>query len=212
MGSTESTGSNGVKPLVVINGLGAPRLAAQVYGLFFRRRGYRVYTVPHPPLNFGDIRRSAERTGEVVERVLARHGCERVPLVGLSLGGLIGMYYVKCGGGADTIDRFVSVGGPLNGSPLARISALPPLGALPALRQSNPDSDVIAEIAAAGDTNGVRIHALGTRGDAITPRASWSGVDLDTVETPYGAYPVGHWYLYVHPGNYREVLRLLEAP
>jgi triacylglycerol esterase/lipase EstA (alpha/beta hydrolase family) len=197
---------------VVNNGLGAPRLAAQVYGLFFRRHGYRVYTVPHPPLNFGDIRRSAARAGELVEQVRARHRRDRVPLVGLSLGGLIGLYYVRCGGGAATIDRFVSVGGPLNGSPLARIGARAPLSAIPALRQSSPDSDVIAEIAAAGPADGVRIHALGTVGDPITPRESWSGTGLDAIETPHGAFPVGHWYLYVHPGNYREVLRLLRAP
>ena len=198
------------KPLVVINGLGAPRLAAQFYGLFFRRNGYQVYTVPHPPFNFGDIRRSAARVGDVVDRVRNEHGCERVPLVGLSLGGLIGLYYVRCGGGGATIDRFVSVGGPLKGSKVANISAFAPLGLIPALRQSRPDSDVIADITGAANPPGVRLYALGTRGDAVTPRASWAGEGLEPVETPHGTYPVGHWYLYIHPGNYREVLRLLE--
>lgn len=200
------------RPLIVINGLGAPRVAAQVYGNFFRKHGFRVFTTPQAFLNTGDIRRSADRVHEVVLRARQQTRSNRVSMVGLSLGGLIGLYYVKCGSGSDLVDRFVSVGGPLNGSDVARVGELPLFRSIPALRQAGPESRLVREVRAAPVPPGVRIHALGTRGDAITPRHRWATAGLDATETPYGRFPFGHWYLYLHPGNYREVLHLLERP
>ncbi len=207
-----SKAASNARALVVINGLGAPRAAAQVYGRFFRKHGYRVFTTPQALLNAGDIRRSADRVHEVVLRARQKTLSSRVSMVGLSLGGLIGLYYIKCAGGGGLVDRFVSVGGPLAGSDVARVGELPLLRSIPALRQASPDSRLVREVQAAPIPEGVRLHALGTRGDAITPRHRWSATGLDATETPYGRFPFGHWYLYLHPGNYREVLHLLERP
>jgi len=205
-----SNSASSGRPLVVINGLGAPRAAAQVYGSFFRRHGFRVFTTTQAFLNIGDLRRSADRVHDVVLRAREQTGADRVSVVGLSLGGLIGLYYVKCGGGGELVDRFVSVGGPLNGSDVARVGELPVLRSIPALRQASPNSALVREVQAAPTPPGVRIHTLGTRGDAITPRHRWATTGIDATETPYGRFPFGHWYLYLHPGNYREVLHLLE--
>jgi hypothetical protein len=135
-----------------------------------------------------------------------------VALVGMSLGGLIGLYYLKCAGGASSVARFVSVGGPLNGSTLAHAAALVPSQIVHALAQTIPDSALMREIAAAPPPDGVRMYSVGTRGDFITPRSSWDAAGLEPVETPHGFFPFGHWLLFLHPGNHRAVAELLGRP
>ena len=198
------------RPLVIINGLGAPRAASQVYGLYFRKRGFRVYVVPQRCLNVGDIRESARRTGEVVERALLATGARRTPLIGISLGGLIGQYYLHCGPGAQRVDTFVSVGGPLLGSGAARLGGkVPPLCFVPSLLQARPGSELLEEIRRAPRPQGVRLVSLGTRGDAITPAASRSAPGYEVVDTPHGVFPLGHWFLYLHPANLQAVYDLI---
>jgi pimeloyl-ACP methyl ester carboxylesterase len=196
-------------PLVIVNGLGAPKAAAEAFGMHFRARGFRVSVAPQVAWNFADVRRLARLVADHVERVRADTGAPRVHMVGMSLGGLTGLYYIRCLGGAAAVARFVSMGGPLNGSPLAYLSAAVPFGAMPALAQSRPDSDLIAEIKAAPRPDGVRMYSVGTRGDPITPRESWAFDGFEPVETPHGFFPLGHWCLFVHPGNAKRVEELL---
>lgn len=198
-------------PVVIINGLGAPRLAAEAYGMAFRVRGFRVSTVPQTFLNLGDVRDAALEVGRHVDGVRARSGAQRVHLVGMSLGGLIGLYYVKCGGGAATVARFVSVGGPLNGSTFARMASFVPSTLVQSLPQTLPDSELMLELRAAPVPDGVRLHSVGTRGDFLTPRSSWDADGCVPVETPHGVFPIGHWMLFLHPANQRVVADLLAA-
>ncbi len=196
-------------PVVIINGLGASRPLAEGYAMVFRARGFKTYSCPQRILGFGDIRISAKLVAGEVERVLRETGAPKVKLVGMSLGGLIGLYYIKCDGGAPLVERFISVGGPLNGSALAHVSALIPSEAVHALAQSRPDSDIQRRIHAAPNPPGVRLISVGTKGDVMTPRASWEVPGMENVETPYGGCPIGHWLLFTHPGNHRVVADLL---
>jgi len=198
-------------PVLVINGLGAPEASGKLYGRSLEARGLRVFTVPQRWLGFGDVRESARLVGDTVARVRAETGAAKVSLVGMSLGGLIGLYYLKCGGGAPFVERFISVGGPLNGSTVARIAERVPSKTVHALTQTSPDSELMRELHAAPMPEDVRMFSVGTRGDVLTPRASWDVPGLEPVETPYGVAPFGHWMLFMHPGNQRVVADLLLA-
>lgn len=197
------------RPLVVINGLGAPSLAAHLYGTYFRTQGRRVFIAPQRCLYYGDIRASAELVAAHVHVALSRTGAARADLVGMSLGGLIGYYYIACRGGADTIARFVSVGGPINGCPIAKLGLLPPLSLAKAVAQCRPDSEILREIRAAPEPASVRLFTVGTRGDLITTSDCWQAPGFEAHETSHGVFPVGHWMLFAHPGNLRLVRDLL---
>lgn len=198
-------------PVIIINGLGAPHIAARAFSLVFRGRGYEVFVAPQWALNYGDIRKTAARVGKEVARVRKLTGADKVILVGMSLGGLTGLYYVKCGGGAPYTDTLISIGGPLNGSPLARTDALIIPRLIKSLGQTHPDkSDLLREIRSAPVPDGVHMYSVGTKGDFITPRESWDVPEMEPVETPHGVFPVGHWMLFVHPGNHQAVLELIE--
>jgi len=199
-------------PLVIINGLGAPRLAAQGYGLRFRARGMRVWTVPQPLLLYQDIRESAEAVGRRIAAVLDRSGASKVNLLGMSLGGLIGLYYLSCRGGAALVERFVSVGGPLNGVPLLdSLARVAPLSVIASLPQTRPDSDLLREIRAAPLPQGVAMFSVGSSKDPLTPRGCWQVPGIESIESDHGAFPVGHWMLFVHPRNQELVWGLLTS-
>jgi triacylglycerol lipase len=189
-------------PVVIVNGLGAPRLAAVAYGRALERHGFRTFVAPQRLLGYGDVRVAAGLVKDEVERVVAKTGAPKVHLVGMSLGGLIGLYYVKCLDGARHVERFVSVGGPLNGSSLARLVEAIPCGPAHALAQTTPDNDLMRELRVTPTPTGVRMFSVGTRGDVLTPRVSWDAEGLEPVESPYGVFPVGHWMLFVDPRNH----------
>ncbi len=200
------------RPVVIVGGLGAPRLAARVYGVSFRLRGFTVFSAPQSFLAHGDVRQAARRLAGYVHRVLDRTGADKVHLVGMSLGGLIALHYVKLGGGGDRVDRLLAVGAPLNGSPLAVLSEVAPLSLIPALRQARADSDLVHDLQDAPLPKGVRLLCLGARGDAVTPPDSREVEGGECHETPHGVYPLGHWTLFTHPGNVKAAVDLLLAP
>jgi triacylglycerol lipase len=197
-------------PLVLINGLGSPRLAARAYGVYFRARGLDVSTIPQPLLLFEDIRKSARAVAKQIDKVVARTGSGKVDLIGMSLGGLIGLYYLKCCGGAQHVRTFVSVGGPLAGVPaLDRVGRVRALRMLTPLRQTATQSDLQEELRAAPMPEGVKMYSVGGSGDPLTPRSCWDVEGVTAVETQHGLFPIGHWLLFTHPNNLQTVFRLL---
>ena len=194
-------------PVVIVSGLGAPRLAAVVYGRALRAHGFSTFAAPQRLLGYGCVRVAARLVSEEVARVREKTGAERVHVVGMSLGGLIGLYYVKCMDRGAHVDRFVSLGGPLNGSALARLAAILPGDH--AVTQAIPDNEFLREIHAAAPPKGVRMFSIGTRGDFLAPRASFEATGLEVVESPHGVFPVGHWMLFTHPKNHALVARCL---
>jgi len=198
-------------PLVIVNGLGAPKVAAQAYGNWFEGRGWKTSVAPQTLLARGDVRNAAAMLHEHVLGVLRESGASKVALVGMSLGGLIGLYYIKCGAGAQHVARFVSVGGPLNGSDTARLARAVPKALVPALAQVQRDSELIGRVKAAPMPEGVSVVSMGTRGDVMTPRSAWEIEGATNIETPHGVFPFGHWTLFTHPGNLRAVLQALEG-
>jgi pimeloyl-ACP methyl ester carboxylesterase len=151
------------------------------------------------------MRVAARLVAQEVERVRAKTGSAKVHVVGMSLGGLIGLYYVKCLRGAAHVDRFVSVGGPLNGSTLARLVDLVPSNVVHAIAQTTPDNEFMRELRETPDPEGLRMFSIGTHGDFMTPRSSWDAKGLEPIETPYGICPIGHCMLFTHPGNHKAV-------
>jgi pimeloyl-ACP methyl ester carboxylesterase len=200
------------RPVVVIHGLGAPAAAGEIYAKALSSRGLRTFTTPQRLWGYGDVRIASKQLAETVERVRAETGADKVDMVGMSLGGLIGTHYLKIGGGGPYVERFVSVGGPLNGSSVARLVELVPVKWTHAIAQTTPDNDLMRELQSLPMPAGVRAYSIGTKGDPMTPRASWEAAGFKPIETKYGVFPLGHWLLFVHPKNHEAVVECLTEP
>ncbi|WP_433016465.1 esterase/lipase family protein [Kribbella sp. CA-294648] len=105
------------------------------------RRGFtRIETFSYSPLTL-DVRSTAERMADEVERLCEESGSEQIHIVGHSLGGLIARYYVQRLGGAERVHTCVTLGTPHQGTVAARL--LP----WPLVKQLRPDSDLMEELA-----------------------------------------------------------------
>src|SRR3954467_8000942 len=67
-------------------------------------------------LNTRDIRRSAFLIHRKIERILAQTPSQRIDVIGHSMGGLIGLYYVKKLGGHARVRKLIMMGTPVRGT------------------------------------------------------------------------------------------------
>lgn len=147
-------------PIILVHGVVDNRSVFALLKRTLRRRGYgRIITVNYSPLT-DDIRSVAKRLADIVEAVVHETGYERVHVVGHSMGGLIGRYYVQCCGGDERVHTLVTLGSPHAGSLPANWVPHP------IARQMRPDSGILAELAAPAP--GCRTRML----------AIWSDLDL----------------------------------
>ncbi|MEU4608756.1 alpha/beta fold hydrolase [Kribbella sp. NPDC023972] len=105
------------------------------------RRGFSsIHTFSYSPLTL-DVRRTAQRMGDEIERICEESGSEQIHVVGHSLGGLIARYYIQRLGGHERVHTCVTLGTPHQGTLAARL--LP----WPLVKQVRPDSDLMTELA-----------------------------------------------------------------
>ncbi|MFD4293554.1 esterase/lipase family protein [Rhodococcus sp. NPDC058505] len=108
-------------PVVLVHGTGGNRQTNwATYAPLLANEGYCVYSLTYGayeqlpwPLNaIGGMRpmeESAAELGAFVDRVLASTGAAKVDIIGHSQGTLMPTYWVKYLGGADKVDRYVSL-------------------------------------------------------------------------------------------------------
>lgn len=137
IGDVEAAGT----PIILVHGVIDNHTIFTLLRRALMRRGFgRTISLNYSPLT-DDIRRVAKRLSRLVEQVCRETGYERVHVIGHSMGGLIGRYYVQRLGGDARVHTLVTLGTPHQGSAPARY--VPHNVA----RQLRPDSDILAELA-----------------------------------------------------------------
>ncbi|HEY0484885.1 MAG TPA: alpha/beta fold hydrolase [Mycobacteriales bacterium] len=160
-------------PILLVHGMVDNRSIFTFLRRALRRHGFgRVCTVNYSVFT-SDIRDAARELGRRVEALCEETGYDRVHVVGHSLGGVIGRYYVQRLGGDARVHTLVTMGTPHGGTEVARLLPLHHL-----TRQLRPDSDVVAEL---------REPAPGCRTRFV---AIWS--DLDQLVMPVRNAQVDH--------------------
>ncbi|WP_327736957.1 alpha/beta fold hydrolase [Streptomyces nojiriensis] len=155
-----------------------------------------------------DLRVTARHLARRVEELCERTGQERVDLVGHSLGGLVGRYYVQRLGGDTRVRTLVTLGTPHSGTRVA-----PFMDAHPLIRQIRPDSEVLTELAAPAPGCATRCVAFWSEFDAImtpvgTARIEHPDLCVENVQVT----GIGHLALAIHPAVIAAVRRTLEGP
>src|SRR5262245_21746854 len=83
--------------------------------------GVSVFSFNLGMLNIRDIRNSAFLIHRKIETILAQTPVKKIDIVGHSMGGLIGLYYIKKLGGHEKVRKLVMLGTPLRGTWAAAI-------------------------------------------------------------------------------------------
>jgi pimeloyl-ACP methyl ester carboxylesterase len=158
-------------PVLVIHGYLATKGSLHLLERQLARRGHVVMSFRFGPINLGDIRDSAGLVARKVESIVAQTGVEHVDIVGHSMGGLVGLYYVKRLGGRHRVRRLVLLGTPTQGTWSALFGLFTaPLGL--ASLQLLPGSPFLKELAETPLPKGVDVVSIGALRDWLAPVAS----------------------------------------
>jgi pimeloyl-ACP methyl ester carboxylesterase len=200
------TPSEGATPVLLIHGYLATKGSLHLLEQQLARRGHVVMSFRFGPINLGDIRDSAGLIARKVESIVAQTGVSHVDIVGHSMGGLVGLYYVKRLGGRHRVRRLVLMGTPTQGTWSALLGLITaPLGL--ASLQLLPGSPFLQELAETPLPKGVDVVSIGALRDWLAPVASTALEGVRNI-----ALPTGHSGLLVDEEVADTVARLLREP
>jgi len=158
-------------------------------------------------LNVRDIRRSAFLIHRKIERILAQTPSQKIDIIGHSMGGLIGLYYVKKLGGHARVRRLIMMGTPVRGTWVA-LAGVATLGLWSTSSwQLLPRSRFLDELAQGPVPPGVETYTLAAARDWVVPLKTtrMKGATAVTV-------PLGHSSLVVSDDVYGRIIQILRGP
>jgi pimeloyl-ACP methyl ester carboxylesterase len=122
-------------------------------------------------LHTGDICESAAFIARKIESIAAQTPLHRVDIVGHSMGGLVGLYYLKRLGGRRRVRRLVMLGTPTSGTWSALFGlAMAPFGR--ASLQLLPDSAFLRDLEQGSLPEGVEVISVAGERDRLAPSDS----------------------------------------
>ncbi|MGE5184373.1 MAG: esterase/lipase family protein [Acidobacteriota bacterium] len=166
--------------------------------------GFVVVSFNIGTLNVRDIRRSAFLIHRKIERILAQTPSQKLDIIGHSMGGLIGLYYIKKLGGHARVRKLVMMGTPVRGT-WAALAGVATLGLWSTSSwQLLPRSRFLDELAQGGIPPNVEVSTIAAARDWVVPLSTTRlrGANAITV-------PLGHSSLVVSEEVYRRIVNTL---
>jgi pimeloyl-ACP methyl ester carboxylesterase len=155
-------------PVLLIHGYLATRGSLHLLERHLVDHGHIVISYPLGPVNWGDIRDSAGLIARKVESIVAQTEVTQIDVVGHSLGGLVGLYYLKRLGGRHRVRRLIMLGTPAQGTWSAIFGLVTaPLGL--ASLQLLPGSPFLRELAEMPLSKGAEVVSIGAVRDWLAP-------------------------------------------
>ncbi|MBL9017132.1 MAG: alpha/beta fold hydrolase [Myxococcales bacterium] len=194
-------------PVLIIHGFLGTRGSMYMLERRLVEDGFVCVSFNLGTLNVRDIRRSAFLIHRKIERILAQTPSQRIDIIGHSMGGLIGLYYVKKLGGHARVRKLIMMGTPVRGT-WAALAGVVTLGLWSTSSwQLLPRSRFLDELAQGPMPAGVEVHTIAAARDWVVPLQTTrlQGANATTV-------PLGHSSLVVSEEVYRRVVNTLRPP
>ena len=194
-------------PVLIIHGFLGTRGSMYMLERRLVQDGFVCVSFNLGTFNVRDIRRSAFLIHRKIERILAQTPSQRIDIIGHSMGGLIGLYYVKKLGGHTRVRKLIMMGTPVRGT-WAALAGVVTLGLWSTSSwQLLPRSRFLDELAQGPMPPGVEVHTIAAARDWVVPLPTTrlSGANAMTV-------PLGHSSLVVSEEVYRRVVNTLRPP
>jgi triacylglycerol lipase len=191
-------------PILIIHGFLGTRGSMYLLERRLVDDGFVVVSFNIGALNVRDIRRSAFLIHQKIERILAQTPSQKIDIIGHSMGGLIGLYYIKKLGGSARVRKLVMMGTPVRGTWLA-LAGVMTLGLWSTSSwQLIPRSRFLDELSQGPLPSGTEVFTIAAARDWIVPVETTrvSGASATTV-------PLGHSSLVVSEAVYKRLIALL---
>jgi pimeloyl-ACP methyl ester carboxylesterase len=171
--------------VLLINGYMSTRGSLHLLERRMHDRHHTVFTYRLPWMNMGDIRDSAALIARKVESLVAQTSVPSVDIVGHSMGGLVGLYYVKRLGGRHRVRRLILLGTPATGTWSALLGLFTaPFGR--ASLQLLPTSPFLRELNETPLPPAVDVISVGGERDYLAPLSSTVLEGIRHVALPTG--------------------------
>ncbi len=159
-------------PVILIYGFFSSRRTLSVMERLLSLRGYQVMT-----FNLGGvlgvfftrgIKETAKFLDKKIRRQIQRHDFKRIYLIGHSKGGLVALWWILKLGGHRYCKHVITMGTPYNGSRLAYLALLTPLGFFwKDVWQMRPGSRLLKDLHEAEPIEGLTIYNLYSNKDSV---------------------------------------------
>jgi triacylglycerol lipase len=206
-GATFTEATPDAPPILIIHGFLGTRGSMYMLERRLVDDGFVVVSFNLGTLNVRDIRRSAFLIHRKIERILAQTPLQKIDIIGHSMGGLIGLYYVKKLGGHARVRKLIMMGTPLRGT-WAALAGVVTLGLWSTSSwQLLPRSRFLDELAQGPMPPGVEMYTIAAARDWVVPLPTTrvAGAQATIV-------PLGHSSLVVSEEVYRRVVNTLRPP
>jgi pimeloyl-ACP methyl ester carboxylesterase len=171
------------------------------------RDGIVVFSFNLGTFNVRDIRTSAFLIHRKIESILAQVNVKHIDIIGHSMGGLIGLYYVKKLGGHEKVRKLVMMGTPIKGTWMA-LAGVVTVGLWSASSwQLLPRSKFLRELEKGPLPPKVQMYTIAAARDWVCPPASTPLAGATPV-----IVPLGHSSLVVSEDVYQKIKAALLAP
>jgi pimeloyl-ACP methyl ester carboxylesterase len=158
-------------PVLLVHGYFATRGSLHLLERRLGERGAVVLSYRLGPLHLAGIRSSAARIGRKIEALCAQTSVDRIDLVGHSMGGLVGLYYLKHLGGRHRLRKLVLLGAPARGTWTALLG-LPAAALGPGSLDLLPRSSTLDELHRGPLPPEVEVTAIAGSRDFFAPPSS----------------------------------------
>jgi triacylglycerol esterase/lipase EstA (alpha/beta hydrolase family) len=188
-------------PVLLLHGYLGTRGSMYILERRLNDDGICVFSFNLGSLNVRDIRSSAFLIHRKIEAILAQTPVKKIDIVGHSMGGLIGLYYVKKLGGHEKVRKLVMMGTPVRGT-WAALLGVATVGLISSSAwQLLPGSRFLKELERGTLPDRVQYYTIAAQRDWICPPESTSleGAESMTV-------PLGHSSLVMSEEVYRHVV------
>ncbi len=188
-------------PVLLIHGYFGTRGSMFMLERRLNDDGVCVFSFNLGMLNVRDIRSSAFLIHRKIEAILAQTPVKKIDILGHSMGGLIGMYYIKKLGGHEKVRKLVMLGTPLKGT-WAALFGVATMGLVSTSAwQLLPGSAFLRDLESGPIPKSVQYYSIVADRDWICPPSS-----SILEESSHMSVPLGHSSLVLSEEVYRHVL------
>ena len=191
-------------PVLLLHGFLGTRGSMSLLEKRLNQDGICAFSFNLGLLNLRDIRASALRIARKVDAILAQVPVRKIDIIGHSMGGLIGLYYVKRLAGHEKVRRLIMIGTPMTGT----WSALMGVAILGLMSRGSwqilPRSSFLQELSEGILPPSVEYYTVAAERDWFCPPSAtlMPGATRITV-------PLGHASLVVGEEVYQPLLKIL---